>query len=278
MNNIRICTNNLVEGGSLVSSITASTAVGTLPASNLLNHKKSKVWRSTTKSSEQLITVTFLSAQTLSMAAVMFTNLSATATIKVYLYTLAGDSSPVYTSTATSILYDTLSNKSVAPLANTYSYGAGAQGVVYFPERTVAKIAIGITDTSNTASYLQVGNLVIGKYWTPVLNFERNPSVQIVDESKRFRTDSGDLYSDEAFRFRRISFRLSNMQSADRDSLLGLLRMNGVTYPVFLSLFPADTDTQLEALYCMQAVLENINAIDRPLFNRYAMPLIFIEI
>lgn len=275
---LRICSNNLLERGNLVESIMASTEVGSMPASNLLSSVKSIPWRSSSIAGPQILTIVFKMPQLVSMVAAMFTNFSVTATLNVYLYTNKGDSIAAYSSPNTGIFDNTIINQAVPAAQNSYSYGGGSQGVVYFPEMVVEKVVFSITDISNTSGYLQIGNLIIGKYWSPLLNFERGETVQIMDDSKAFRTDSSDYYSDFGTRYRKLGFKLSNMQEVDRIECVNMLRSNGTSLPIFISLFPENADPTLESLYCVQGILESIAQLDNPMFNRYAIPLTIAEI
>lgn len=276
--NLRICANNLVEGGALLTSLAATTEVSTLPASNLRNSNKSLPWRSTSIASEQFITIVFTVAQPISMLAAMFTNLSASATIKAYLYTLSGDGSPVYTSAATPVFNSYLTGQALAATKNVYAAGAGSQAVVYFPEHTVQKVVLGITDTSNSAGYLQVGNLVAGKYWSTVLNFARGASIQFEDDGKMQRAHSGDPIFEQGTRRRKIAISLSQMGEADRLQCTTLLRTLGTTHPLFISLFPNNTDATLETLYMLQGSIESMQPLTNTQFARYSIPFTILEL
>lgn len=273
---LRLCTNNLLEGVSKVNAITATSA--SLPALNLTNSRKSLPWRSTAVATEQIIRVDLTSANAINMVAVLFTNLTPNATVKAYLYTNIADVSPVYTSAATPVFANNTSTNGSTAAQNSYAYGKGTAGVVYFPEATVQRVDIGITDTGNTAGYLQVGTAIIGKYWSPVKNFERGETFQIVDNSEHFRTDSADLLSDNGSKFRKIGFKLSNMLEADRNTVVNMLRANGKTVPLFLSLYPANADSAKEEMYMMQCKLDDISQIEHPYFERYGIPLTFLEV
>lgn len=272
---LRICSNNLAESSS-VSNISATTSVGNFPVSNLRNSWKATPWRSTTVAGEQRIRLDFSAPQTINMVAALFTNLTANATAKVYLYANTGDTTPIFTSLAIPPVMSPISDS--VPYQNTYSYGAGSSAVVYFLDTMVRKIEIGITDTENSSGYLQIGNLVVGKYWKPVLNFERGETVQIVDESKHLRTDAADLLTNSGIKYRKIGFKLSNMQQTDRIALTNLLRSNGMSKSMFISLFPNSTEAGKEELYMMQCKLDSLNPLENPYFDRYGIPLTFLEL
>ena len=275
---LRICNNNLAENTGIISSITATTAVGNLPVSNLTNSWKATPWRSTTAGTQQRVWIDFTAPQVVSMIAALFTNLTANASISVDLFTNIADSVPVYSSIGFPPFASQASASGILPLQNTYSYGGGSTAVIYFPERTIRRIEIAFTDTTNPAGYIQVGNLVVGKYWKPVLNFERGETVQLIDESKHLRTDGSDLLTDSGNKYRKIGLKLSSMQQTDRTALVNILRSNGISNPVFVSLFPGSSDTAREELYMMQCKLETVNALENPMFDRYGIPINFIEV
>jgi len=278
MNCLRMLHNNLVEGGNLVNTITGTTEVATMPVSNLLNSRKSAVWRSTTVASMQFISTTFNTTQTFNCIALFFTNLTANATISVRVRTLASDPNPTYISPTTPVLSNETSVSGIASTIHTYSYGAGTMAVVYFPEISGEQINVGILDTGNPDGYIEVGNLVIGKYWSPARNFEKGETWSIVDTGNHYRTDSADLLTEAGVKYRRIAFKLGLMESSDRDAMLNLLRANGKNRPIFMSLYPEDADKKKELMYTIQGKLEDLGQLDHHLTSYYSLPITIIEI
>lgn len=275
---LRICANNLVEGGNLVNSLTATTEVATMPVNNLLNSRKSAVWRTTSVASEQIISTTFNTSQTINFIALFFTNLSVLATVEVKVFTLDTDVVPAYTSAATLVMSNESSVSGISPTIHSYAYGAGAMGVVYFPDISGEKVTIGLTDTGNTDGYLEVGNMVIGKYWSPARNFEKGETWSIVDTGNHYRTDSADLLTEAGVKYRRIALKLGLMESNDRDAMLNLLRSNGKNRPIFMSLYPEDLDKKKELMYTIQGKLEDLGQLDHHLTSYYSLPTTIIEV
>ena len=274
---LRICSNNLIESGRLVSAISATSAAATLPVSNLLSNMKSAVWRSTS-AAVQTIRIDFLAAQSIGMVALCFTNLSVAAAIVVKLYTNVDDVSPTYTSASTTILNSNPSNPAVLPIQNNYAHGGGSMGVVYFPATTCKRVDIQITDTGNTEGYLQVGTCIVGVYWEPQYGFDKGETLQIVDESKHIRTESGDLITDSSVKYRKISFTLRAMNPVDRDAMLSLLRSNGINIPHFISLYANNVDKKKEEAYSMHCKLDSIGQLDNPIRERYNIAYTFTEL
>jgi hypothetical protein len=83
MPNLRICYDDLALKASAAS---ATTAAGEFVVGNLATNIKSDIWRSTTVATEQFITLDFASDQTANMLALLYTNLSASATVRMLAY------------------------------------------------------------------------------------------------------------------------------------------------------------------------------------------------
>jgi hypothetical protein len=71
-------------------------------------------------------------------------------------------------------------------------------------------------------------------------------------------------------KWRRIEFELGNMNSEDRAALLRMIRLNGVTEPMFMSLFPEDDDTLLEQSYQLWGKFADSPQLSQPNYHIYA--------
>jgi hypothetical protein len=125
---------------------------------------------------------------------------------------------------------------------------------------------------------MQVGNLVIGEYWSPAWNFERGSSITFVDEGTHVRTEASDLLTDLGVRYRKLTFNLSTLDADDRVGLIEILRRVGISYPLFVSMYPANIDPSLESLYCLQCTLESVSALTSMYSDKFSLPLSLIEI
>jgi hypothetical protein len=271
MPNLRIIYDNAADR----ATVTTSTTAGSLAASNMKIDKKSKVWRSTNAlAASTIITATWTTSEIIGGVILPFCNLSAAATIKIKLYTLSGDASPVYdtgfrpAATYTSV---GVGDWGVNPLGvNAYSYGGGTYGVAYFPKQTVRKIIIEIVDTANTAGYIECSRLVAGAVWSPTYNMALGTPMEPIDTSTNDRSESGDLITTRGIRYRTLSFDLTWLLAVDRQRVNEIKRGNGKTKSLFVSLFPEDVDTEKEQIWQIYGRLKDIGAMTHDMPTIYS--------
>lgn len=280
-NNLRIIYRNLIDqvqsNGSPFSTITASsTATGT-STEYLKNDKKGLVWRSNGTSAS--LTVNFASATPIGGIVLPFCNLSQSATISV-----SAGSYSVPSTLAAPWESAALWNYGTAPLgANTYAYGGGKYARIWIPESNkntaVSSITINISDSANSSGYIEISRLVIGPYWSPSLNTEYGLSASIKDLSTHERTQSGDLYTTIGPRYSTLEFSLNWMQPQDRKEFLRIIKGGGISRPLFVSLFPNNTDDwEKEGHHQIYGKLSDISAITHTYYDFYASSVQLEEI
>lgn len=265
LNNLRIIYQNLADSATLTSP---SSPAGT-PASNLQKDAKGSVWRTPTTtvastSIDGIILVDLGSSQSIHSVVLPFTNLnSASATIQVTGYsvapTLSTSTAGVGTATGGTLVtgfsqttaccpWNTLGLSTGSP--NTYAYGGGTYARIWLSTTIQALSArylvIKITDfysTSASGRYVEASRLIIGRYWSPTYNTGYGMTATIKDLSAHDRTESGDLVTQRGPRFNSLSFDLSWLSPTDRIQMTKLLLGNGISKPLFVSLFPDNGST-----------------------------------
>lgn len=278
LQNLCIIFDNKADTATLAVSSQASASLG---SANLLTDIKSDVWRST--GTTETITATWSAAQLLGGAALAFTDLSTTATMRVRYYTEVADTVPVFdtgTNLACPAMAYGLWTWGVPPLGvNAFAYGGGAYARAWLDTAvSVKKVVIDLVDTSNPAGYIEVGRLVLGNYWQPAKNADYGASMSLVDTSKNFRSDAGDLMSDVGTRHKKQTLALSNLSADDRAILWSMLMGNGVSRPIFFSLYPNSDDTRLEQSHMMWGKLVTTPAISLPSYRNFANSLEIEEV
>jgi len=267
-NKLRVVYNNAANRGIL----TASSTAGTLVASNLLTDSKADTWRATGTSAT--ITVIFSSSEMVSMVAFPFCNFTPSATIQVKCYTNSGDVSAVLDTGAVLAAAPTplgMWDWGNVPLGvNSYSYGGASYGVVWFATQSVKKVEIIILDTSNAAGYIEASRLVMGAYWSPENDAELSPVWQPIETTTSTRNDASDLVSDIGTLNKKLQLTLPVMTPSDRNSMMNVLRGNGMSRPIFLSLFPQDSDSSAEQAYQIYGKLASQPALTLPNWNLYS--------
>lgn len=237
MANLRVVYDNAADSiyGCVV---TATSTAGTLVPANLLTELKSEIWRGT--STTQTLTLTWASAQTINMVALPFASLTPTATIRVRGNATPGGTQLFDTGTVTpagSAASFYLKTQS----ANQYGFGAGVMPCVWFTGAAVREVTILVTDTSNPNGYIEAARVIAGNYWSPVNQCEVGVEMGMADMSKHERSDAGDLRTDRGPRYKTLSFDLSYMPAADRNTFWKLMLNSGMTRPVLVSLDPENS-------------------------------------
>ncbi|WP_409028403.1 hypothetical protein OX462_10915 [Janthinobacterium sp. SUN098] len=276
MTNLRIIHHNAAD----LAVITASSQSGGLTAENLLTDIKSEVWRSTGTSAT--LHAVFPSTALIGALVLPFCNLSSAATLRARGYVLASDSTPAFdTGTVQACAHQPLGacDWGLEPLGvNAFSYGGGAYGRIWFAPDWVEKLEIDIDDALNPAGYIEASRLVAGMYWSPESNADYGASVTVDDASQHYRNEGGDLLTNVGPRSRKLALSLTAMSPPDRSKLMAILRGNGKSRPVFISLFPESDDPLLEQDHQVYGKLPDAAAVTTPQFERYSTSITVEEI
>jgi hypothetical protein len=162
---------------------------------------------------------------------------------------------------------------------NAYAYGGAAYGCVWLNTIVaVKKIVIDVDDSSNPLGYIECSRLVTGSYWEPVYNAEYGVEVGAGDLSKHERSDAGDLRTDRGAIYKTMSLDLNYMPAADRNAMWRILRGNGMSRPVYLSLVPQAQDAFEEQMFQIYGKLSRTSAMKYQFMNQYSSTLEIEEI
>lgn len=268
-NNLRIIYKNLVD----TATVTASTTAGVTSAANLKLDAKSLVWRSTANIAT--LTVTLATSSIIGGIILPFTNLTSTASITVTLsngYTTGAVLCSPYSGTE-------LWNPSSIPTGtSTYSYGGGTYARVWFPKQSaITTVTISISNTQ--LSYIEVSRLIIGDYWSPTYNTSYGLSTQVQDLSTNQRNEAGDLITNRGTINSSMNFDFSYLNSVDRVQLISLLKNNGMYRPIFVSLFPDNSDDWTkEQGHQIYGKLSQLSAITHPVMGLYSSSISIDEV
>lgn len=259
-NNLRIVYQNLAD----TSTITAtSTASGTTTA-NLKLDAKSLLWRST--GTTVTLTVTLPTSSIVSCVILPFCNLTKTATISIVASGMPSNSTLACPYTNPGDWASTL----IPSGTSKYSYGGGTYARVYFTPVTVSSLQIIITDSANSSGYVEASRLIVGNYWSPTFNTSFGLSVIPKDMTTNERSEAGDLVSNRGITYNTMSFDLKYLNSADRVQLLSILKGNGKSKAIFISLFPEDDDEEKEGAHQIYGKLVELSGIQHTMFGIYS--------
>ncbi len=248
MSNLRFAPENILDRALTLTS--SSTVSSTYPIANVQKEKKSLTHRTASATSFQ-IEATFTSAETFNFIN-LIGNYSPTTTVRVRIYTNSGDGSPVLDTTVLSggtAAAKVLRGFTDMEASSAYAYGGGNSQRLYFTQATGKWVVINIVDTANLQGYIETSRLIIGKYWSPVINAEYGVGLTYTDETTHKITGASDLTSVLGIRKRKLKFTLTKMRETDRNLLMSMIRSNGKGYPFFMSFFPGDSVKELERDY-----------------------------
>jgi hypothetical protein len=238
MSYLRISHRNLADVATLGASPALVTA---LPVTNL--QRAGRLPARTTSTADQTITGDWGSVQPVNVVALWRHNLSQLAEWRIELWEGANQTgTKVYDSGGVGGDLIPLGDLrwGVDPLGVTVQRGwsIAYQSVIYFTTAYARSFKITLSDSGNTAGYLQACRLWIGEYWSPSDNFDYGATLSWQDDSTQSRTEAGTLRTDVGALSRVVNFALSWMPAADRASLTDILREVGKVNEVFLSLYP----------------------------------------
>lgn len=241
MAKLRMCVKNAFDPD--LATLTSSPAAETsLPVTNLQIPARARVWRSTS-AAEQVIYATWDGAgHYLNFLGLFRHNLESAATWRVQAYSDAAWTTEVYDSgTVDAIDADTLGELDwgVDELGASVFDGFLGQmfSLIYFTRVLALSVKITITDTGNSAGYVQASHLFGGDY-TEFAYSARTAGLAWREDTELVRSNGGSLRSDQGVAFRELQLDLAAVASTDRSTLMDMLRYAGRRKPVFAALYP----------------------------------------
>lgn len=155
----------------------------------------------------------------------------------------------------------------------TVGFGGGKYIAKYY---TLASNTTSFTVTFSSS--VKVSKFIVGNYWSPTYNTSFGVQVGYEDASSSERLQSGDLYTTVAPRNKTLQFDLQYLDESDKFQLFDILRSCGKVTPMFVSIFPEDTDKQKEQMYSIYGKLSNLNAISYSMYTIYTSSIQLQEI
>ena len=271
-NNLRILYNNLLNNS---NTLVASSTTSGFPITNTKKDTKGIVWRS--NSVTATVTITWATPQKLSCVVMPFNNLTNVATTQVQLYD-AESAGILLLNTGTVVsnfqILDTNGSDTYK-----YSYGSTPIAVNYFTStENVRRLVLTINNVDTPDGYIELSRVLCGEYWSPTYNTEYGLTVNINDTSTHSRSQAGNLVTDIGTINKSINFSLPYLLTDDLFILSKILLSNGMKTPVFISLFPQDTDTTREAIYQIYGKLSSSSAIAHTNYLLYGSSMSVEEI
>lgn len=177
---------------------------------------------------------------------------------------LAEDVGPVTMTVSSSVTESTTSSTNTTP---NVAHG----GVKYVALYTTVSGATTFTVTFNKS--VKVSRFIIGKYWSPTHNVGYGVSVGYNDATTIERLQSGDQYVVKQPKNKTIQFELQYLNETDKFQLFDILRIQGKSSPVFVSVFPQDTQQDKEQMYSLYGRFNTLGNIAHTTYTMYSSSL-----
>ena len=272
--NLYIIGNNLFDNATLTATSTASG----FDKDNMKLDRKSSVWRSTDLS-EQTITATWASGQTISAVAFAFSNLHIDSTVQIKLYTNSGDASAVYDSGELNIdyAYDAPVGFSTIGL-NAFAFGGGTYFSHLFNEVECEKMELIVNSSGNPDDYIEISRIIAGFAFTPEYGARYGAEINHDDSTSILRTDAGDLVSNRGTLSKRINLTLGVLNAVDKQAMSTITRGRGAGKPVFASVYENSQNREERQAFMIYGVFNQLPGLNIFQKNRYSSTFSISEI
>lgn len=216
---------NLIDS-LLNNQIIPSTEVVSVPAINLKDQQKSKVWR-TTSVADQNVTFDFGAPVSISEFLMTSHNLTSGAVITILGNTSNSWGSPTFSQTVT---------------------WHRLMMIKRFAVQNLQWWRIRIQDAGNTAGFLEVGRMFLGSYYSPALNYSWDWQRILNDPSTKTRSLGGQESVNLKQHFRTYSINLSHENLTDMDAIESMFDEIGIGKDIFIA-FDYDKYPNKETVY-----------------------------
>lgn len=212
---------------------------------------------------------TFFTANT-AQTLVSSTSLSGKVMVVAMLSTLNAITMSVVANSVTTTVTDT----STTNLTNSGLSTGGVKYVVAYLDLASATNTFSISFSANVG----VCRILVGNYWEPKHNISYGISIGYNDSSTIDRLQGGDQYVMTGPRSKTMNFDLQYIADQDKYVLFDILRTNGKAVPVFASLFPNDSDKNLEQMYSIYGRFNTLPNMSYATYTMHASSLQLEEI
>ena len=192
----------MIASGKFIDEANALSAASepAFPVENLQNLQPTKVWRNGTTSAT--IDIDLGSARTVTMAAMLHTNLSATATWRVH---MASSQARLGSNDYIGAVTDFFNGND----RTSWDRISGVE--VFASSKTYQWMQIVLNDASNTDGYLQVGRVLADNAWIPSINMNYGWGLGYKDDSRPAQTIGGQTIITARGTRRELKFELGHL-------------------------------------------------------------------
>jgi hypothetical protein len=239
--NVRMIIVNESDSATLTAS---PVLVATLPVENLQDQTRARLARTTGLATPQYIRGDWPAQKAISAFALVRHNLTAGATLRLKLW-------DGHNQTGT-LVYDSgdVSLGEGIPGWGTFGWGVVPWGASIFSDWPVAfatlwftlvsalSFELQMTDSGNTAGYMEASRLFLGKYFEPLKNMSYGVDCHWEEDTEQTQTDGGTIRSDPFTPYRLWQFDLGSLTSSEIASLMQFARNTGKRSDLFVSCYP----------------------------------------
>jgi hypothetical protein len=238
--NLVMCVKNAIDYATLAAS---PALISTMPEGHLRLPARGRVARSTSAAAQEISFTWGGQGYYLNFLTLMRHNLEPAATMRVQLFATASFTTQIYDSgNVAAYSAATLGDLDfgVDPLGSGVFDGFLGQrfSTFYFTRVLALSGKITITDTGNSASYVEASRLYAGD----ATEFTYNPNASRFgwkDNTEQSRGAGGSLRSDAGISFRKLDLTMAWVSASQRNQLADMLRFAGRRKDIFLSLYPS---------------------------------------
>lgn len=272
-NNIRMLVINDFDDGTV--SLTSGTAVPSLPATNLQKYNNSRIFRCA--STAAVLKGNFEDIRLISAFVAWRHNITAAGTIRLRLFANINQGGDVmYDSGEFPALKQTVFGDwdwRIQPVVSSaFDSWETKYSQLWFSGVFAASWEITLSDPVNPAGYLDVTRIYMGRHFSPRVNFNYGGTFGFDTASEQIRIEDGGLFSSGGEVWRKNSFTLAYLDSADRAAFIKALRDVKKDDDWFVSLYP-EQSSQLEienSYACKFTTLPPVTAAN---YNNWSAPV-----
>jgi len=217
---IRFTYTNRADTGTL-TSLTAATGY---PAANVQHPFKTKTYRSTGVTDEWL-KWNLGSAQSVTMIAIVNTNLTAAATVY-----FCGHASDLGNTTA--------AWHGTATVDETITIPAAGMAIKYFTGASKQWWFLGVAP-AGAGTYIEIGRVFFGAYYEPAQNFAQSYGHSKIDLSSSGISIGGQTHTDVRSQFNELSLPFPLISKTQKEELLAMFAAVGLYRDIIVSLDPS---------------------------------------
>lgn len=255
--------------------LASGVSLSTLPPTNLQIYNNSRVFR--TQSLAFVLQGNFADIRLISALVMWRHNLTAAATIRLELFANANQTgATVYDSQAQfalpQITFGDWDWRVQPVVASAFDGWATRYSQLWFEPVFARSYRLTVQDPMNAAGFIDVTRLYMGRHFSPAVNFNYGSQWDFESAEQAERTEDGGLFTTPSAVWRKQSFVLEHVDSADRAALNAAIRHVQRTKDWFISLYPGQGG-QLEIEHSFACKFSSLPMNSNPSYNTWQYPL-----